>query len=908
MESYFAYWGKARPGNKEGPSHHLLPYHALDVAACALALAEEPRFGFAELASSLALPLERLKQLFVYFAALHDLGKFAIAFQRQVPELAPEVAERAQRRPLAPLRHDTLGWVLWLDSAGRWGCNFEADGAEREEVLVRLAAGHHGRPPQENFQFGRHPRAADYFQVEGLEAAGEFVRDVRALFLPDGMPPPDGGAAVHWARASWRMAGLVVLADWLGSNAEGFPYRNNPMALRDYWEQAALPQARAAVKKGGLRTHRSRGWSGAQSFLGLERLTALQGYAAKVELSAGPQLFLLEDVTGAGKTEAAFILAHRLMAAGLVQGLYYALPTMATANQMYDRTAALYGRLFAEGEEPSLILAHSARRMNASFRNSILADAEAPAERDARGEPPPASAQLNAWLADSGKKALLADVGVGTVDQVLLGVLPVRHQSLRLLGLAGKVLIVDEVHAYDSYMSRLLEVLVEAQAAQGGSVVLLSATVPAALRVQLLAAFARGGGWKLDSIASDLRYPLITQLADGALRVEACATRAELERSVTVHMVHCEEDVVERMKQVAQRGRCACWIRNTVEDARRGYELLLGRGAGQVGLFHSRYVTADRLAIEGDALHSFGKFSGPEERRGRLLVATQVVEQSLDLDFDEMFVDLAPIDLIIQRAGRLRRHPRRGDGSRLLDGADERGAVTLHLLCPEWQEEPEADWYSGLFPKAQFVYPNVGILWRTQRVLMEGGRVVTPGQPRQMGGVRWLIESVYGEDAAEIPPGLVRGSREAEGRARAEEGLASFNAIEFDAGYCETLTGKWYEESRVATRLSEEGLTLYLAREVDGRLGPFYEVGFGWEMSAVRVNKRNIGGLAAEWEERFGGGIAMLRKHVRLLEGDAVVLPLEQCGGAWVGQVLSGGKEARVRYTKNLGLVVESVH
>ena len=198
---------------------------------------------------------------------------------------------------------------------------------------------------------------------------------------------------------------------------------------------------------------------------------------------------ILEDVTGAGKTEAALILTHRLMSANKGHGLYVGLPTMATANAMYKRLAAAYRALFADDSRPSLILAHGGREMSDAFRHSIWQPAESTVEDYARDDGNAAS-ECHAWFADSRKKALLAEVGVGTLDQLLMAVMPFRHQSLRLLGMHGKILLLDEVHAYDGYMVKLLEGLLRFHAAQGGSAIILSATLPINLREKW-----RNGAW-----------------------------------------------------------------------------------------------------------------------------------------------------------------------------------------------------------------------------------------------------------------------------------------------------------------------------------------------------------------------------------------------------------------------------
>jgi CRISPR-associated endonuclease/helicase Cas3 len=134
---------------------------------------------------------------------------------------------------------------------------------------------------------------------------------------------------------------------------------------------------------------------------------------------------VVEEVTGGGKTEAALILAHRMMERGQASGLFVALPTMATANAMFERVQAVYGRLFAHGPRPSIVLAHSKSHLDLRLEETKV---------DGGEQPPTASRQCAAWLSDSRKKALLAHVGVGTIDQALMAVLPLNHQSLRLWG------------------------------------------------------------------------------------------------------------------------------------------------------------------------------------------------------------------------------------------------------------------------------------------------------------------------------------------------------------------------------------------------------------------------------------------------------------------------------------------
>ena len=200
-----------------------------------------------------------------------------------------------------------------------------------------------------------------------------------------------------------------------------------------------------------------------------------------------------------------------------------------------------------------------------------------------------ATAYCNAWLADSRKKALLADVGVGTLDQALLAVLPARHQSLRLVGLGRKVLLIDEVHAYDSYMQKLLAALLEAHARQGGSVILLSATLPQSMRETLVMAFHSGLEQQPPSLSNPAAYPLATHTPAETVE-QAIDTRTEVKRTVKLQRLGSLDEVIAKIHQAADEGLCVCWIRNTVKAAWQSYQDLLDSGipADRLSLFHSR--------------------------------------------------------------------------------------------------------------------------------------------------------------------------------------------------------------------------------------------------------------------------------------------------------------------------------
>jgi len=844
---YYRYWGKARPDKGVGPACHLLPYHCLDVAAVGWRLLYPDKPMASQLAGQLLVEPEWLRSWFVFCLALHDLGKFARAFQGQRQGLSGDLV-KANPRMTYSERHDSLGFCLWNDVLqGKWAESLPGGDAKtleavRLEPWLEIVTGHHGMPPKKVL------RVQNFFEAEDEQAAFSFVQDAKALFLSDFdfQPLSDRALTRRLKPVSWRLAGIAVLADWLGSNQDCFGYCDKPEDLMAYWHETALAAAGKAIAALPKTPAVSVFENIRSLFPFIRQPTPLQQYAINEQLSGQPQLFILEDVTGAGKTEAALILSQRLMAQGVANGVYVALPTMATANAIYRRLRNVYRKFYQADNPPSLVLAHGARELSQAFQDSVVLAQQPQPDSDyltgtiEDDQELSATAYCNAWLADSRKKALLADVGVGTLDQALLAVLPARHQSLRLLGLGRKVLLVDEVHAYDSYMQKLLAALLEAHARQGGSVILLSATLPQAMRETLVTAFHRGIGQQPPSLSNPAGYPLATHTPAEAVE-QAIDTRTEVKRTVKVQRLGSRDEVISKIRRTADDGQCICWIRNTVKAARQSYQDLLDNGIplNRLSLFHSRFAMADRQVIENRTLEIFGDGSSHEHRKGQILIATQVVEQSLDLDFDVVISDLAPIDLLIQRAGRLRRHIRDAQGNRIRESGveDHRGAPVFYLYSPEPVEAADADWLTPDHAGTQAVYPHLGQLWLSAR-LLGCGQFTMPADARA------LIEGVYSADAQDqIPKALQEASLNAEGKAMVQKSMADLNVLKLNKGYTWN-SGDWGEETKIPTRLTEEEtVSVALAVLEDGRLKPYADSGhYAWAMSTVKLPER-------EWKQ-----------------------------------------------------------
>jgi len=870
----FRYWGKA--DKEDAGNRHLLVYHCLDVAACGVQLLRKIPKWRGLLEKITGLYGQALEDCVFFYLALHDLGKFATGFQNLRPDLLYQLQQRQSDKGYIE-RHDTLGWLLWRHRLRDRFCTSmrrRRRGSPCSEVdaWMQAATGHHGEPPGDPQRV-----LEDAFDPVDFEAAETFLTELLALAGLDTVPRPDKDLSKI---ASWWIAGLAVLADWLGSNRNFFPYCSEPVSLDAYW-QKALGQAERALRATDLSAQPTTSRFDladcfAEALPTLEP-TPLQRWAQDVAIEPGPALFILEDVTGAGKTEAALLLAWRVLRANDGTGVYFGLPTMATANGMYQRLGKgeppVYTRLFQGGRPPSLALAHGRADLVADFHQSILPlDTDEPAYGDGSV---PAGPRCNAWLADNRKKALLAEVGVGTIDQALLAVLASRHQSLRLLGLLGKVLIVDEVHACDAYMNRLLAQLLQAHARSGGSAILLSATLPHEQKQTLVKAFAEGAELDIQRLETANDYPLATWLMEGEVHQQPLGTRPAVARRVEVDFVEQESDIEALLQQVVENDRCACWICNTVNDARRRFDRLREKHPDwTIELFHARFTLHDRLRIEQEVIEHFGKDSGPERRRGRILIATQVVEQSLDLDFDVLISDLAPIDLIIQRAGRLCRHNRDNRGRRI-DGPDQRGTPLLTLLAPPWCDQPKTRWLRDALPGTAAVYRDEDArLWLAMKLLREQGGFEMPADARH------LVEGVYGADP---------------------------KTLHLEDGY--RREGPWLDEDIAPTRLGEPTTTLWLARWEEGRLLPLHgddpDDHRAWHLSSLTTPQSLVAGeIPPE-----GLDAETWAQHKAVLPGKGrwgVVVTLSQQGDFLQGQALGPEHENRsLRYSTQSGLQID---
>lgn len=906
------YWGKAHPETENGPRWHPLAYHCLDVAAVADAiLARWPR-RLQHMASLVESDPETLRPLLILLIAMHDVGKLSPDFQAK-----SEHGPRGKAKKPAPpgVRHDAIGFNLAqskdrAELAHVVGSYFIPSKRPNAALPPLWAAvmGHHGAPAT-----GAAPCTFGSAEIRDL---AELAKASAALFPPVGEPL--SLRAKHANRLSWALAGLTNISDWIGSNQEWFRYTEPKLALADYWEEAKK-HAATAIEQAGILPIASPAEVRPKHLLAHLKgaLSPLQEAARDCALPEGPVLAVVEDVTGAGKTEAALLLAARLMAPDAdgnrrASGLFFALPTMATANAMYERLSQNYRRLFETDAAPSLVLAHGKRALHEGFRDSILAPKETKAGVNDANETrridtiadETASAMCAAWIADDRRKAFLADVGVGTIDQALLGVLPSRFQSLRLWGLVERVLIVDEAHSFDSYLSRELETLLEFHAGLGGSAVVLSATLAREARQSIVTAFERGlaGGGEIESEPmTATAYPLLTLVAASSRTCTPVTSRPEISRDLAVRRIGTVAEAVRHVVETSRRGASVAWIRNAVDDCVEGLELLRREGLDPV-LLHARFAMGDRLRIEEDVQKRLGRHGTADMRRqgdgkGLVVVGSQILEQSLDYDVDAMISDLAPVDMIIQRAGRLWRHPHRNAERPIAES--ERALI---LLSPDPARVENKQWYRELLPRAAAVYPDHGFVWRSALALECEGRIRTPE------GIRALLAAVYDEGSPDVPGGLERASLQANGERMAARSIAAANSLKFKDGYGGN-NAIFDADTITPTRLGLPTTTFRLARREAGCIVPWFpvveaggSVFRAWALSECAVNRVKASGVP-EPRGTLAEEIVAAKEDWPIWQREEPLLLLDEGeGGVWRGRVLAQDKgEREVLYGATLG-------
>ncbi len=824
-------WGKTKQGSTDPLEFHPALFHMLDIAYVAKSLLGNfvsTRWKRV-LSNSLNAPEEELKYWVPWVIALHDIGKISAPFQYQ----------NEQQRARLIMEGVDFGKKIWdrKPSHGEVSeifikSHLEMDIPENLRRAMRdLAGGHHGffttsMIVQENMGLlSREPSEWSVLRKDASRILADLLLLRQAQF-----PDP-----INVSTAVMALTGFTIICDWLGSNSDFF----SPQAgttISDY-TVVSERQAWQAVKAAGF----------AQKFFSTTATTFSELFPKKspprplqsaidkipLEVLSHPCLAVIEAPTGEGKTEAALALAHRIAQASRTDEFYYALPTTATSNQMFGR-----------------LQTYLAENLNLGTQVKLVHGQAFLYEDDLRMQPltngdDEYSASLE-WFAPK-KRSLLAPFGVGTIDQAELAVLNVKHVPLRAMGLAGKVLIVDEVHAYDVYMTTIVEQLLRWLSAMGTSVILLSATLPKKRREKLVNAFC---GNDVAEPEQGNAYPSLWVVnRTGAYHDAPPAQQPN--RQITFHpnVLHFDDEHVDEkarwLLNAVTDGGCACWMVNTVARAQKIFQSVKTMATDDIDctILHAQFPLDVRQQLEQSITKKYGPGDANRPSCG-IVIGTQVLEQSLDLDFDVMVSDLAPVDLLLQRAGRLHRHKR---------------ARPAHHTEPHLWINTEMQQGNLFIGVDGWIYSEF-ILRRSWDTIRDRNILTLPED------YRLLIEAVYGEFNPEESPALVDSwnkLQEAQSKETDQARQRLLPEPDPDDAFSGPASRRRFEESEndvywnvARTRLGEESLTV-IPLERNGNIVRFKTDGITRELDLSR-------GINREMQ------LCLLRKSVRMSNRRAV--------------------------------------
>ena len=721
---YFQYWGKA---SKEDDSYHLLPYHCLDVVAVADVWWQSSlsiRNGFVK---ATGITEEQARAWVLFFIALHDFGKLDMRFQMKVPRLSP-YEDKSLHVNCSDYYHGEQGYYWYFHEAIVYGLAVSesyGDVKVNGELWMAAVGGHHGEIPQnieDNSLAFPNPRA----QLQDQKARKQWLQDLQKLFLePVNLDLTD----MPTTNSPILLAGFCSVCDWLGSNQDYFKFNSDKsLSLQEYFDSKQEKAQQILHDFGLLSTVKTQG--------GMAELYDFTPHNIQThidDLAVEQSIVIIEASTGSGKTEAALAFASKLLANKLADSITFALPSQATANAMFKRLNFVAEKIFQA--KNNIILAHGKSQSNPHFQSLIKLSEKF---ESAQGNKE-AGVQCSEWLASSRKRAFLGQIAVTTVDQVMLSAIKsLQHYFVRLFGVGKSVLIIDEVHAYDAYMYAILKVVIAQQKQAGGSIILLSATLPAHQKQALINA------WGDSKPITETAYPLMLQATQNKVTAFTVDAKQDLQpRTVITELISnndikLDESLLQRIVDAAEIGAKIGIVCNLVDDAQVYAKTLAKMTKAPVDLFHSRYRYCDRMIKEQKVLEYYDKES---PRQGRILIGTQVIEQSLDIDFDWLISFICPIDLLFQRMGRLHRHDKVRP-----DGFEQPLCSIVVPKTIDLSDEKSTEETYGLHG---FIYKNIRALWRTQQFLMDSNIIEFPLAYRD-----W-IEPIYQQDPWENEPEVI---------------------------------------------------------------------------------------------------------------------------------------------------------
>jgi CRISPR-associated endonuclease/helicase Cas3 len=610
---------------------------------------------------------EKLFSTLKFCALVHDIGKLTIVFQSRIydaVDFSPfadcvELPKSGSLVNASNTPHALASEAILL----KLGC---------PKGVASIAGAHHGRPSAladvcdqingactavENF-YGKRGKYRQLFESlwkEWNDFSLECAGFSELSDLPDMAVP-----------AQVVISGMLVTADWIASNTTYFPlisadqkgeFGDYPKRIENAWTTIGFPNMWESKARFGLDDEAFKERFG---FLPNPTQADIISTATDAESSG---IYIIEAPMGLGKTEAALALSEILAARAGAGGMFFGMPTQATSNGIFPRLEKWAGGL-AEDEQTLLAikLAHGNAALNEDYRELFTGHSNLNIESDS-------GLIVHDWFSGR-KQTLLSDFVIGTVDQLLMAALKQKHVMLKHFGLSGKVVVVDECHAYDAYMSQYLDMAIKWLGIYKVPVIILSATLPEKRRAELIEAYtdsekrrAKHTEAHVDKTIADeawkhsLAYPLLTYTENNAVKQKALAFDGE-NKEVSVRRI-IRDEVAATAGYAVERGGCVGVIVNTVRKAQEiAAELQSAFPKAEVIIMHAQFIMTDRAKREEQILKRVGKHSTPESRRRLIIVGTQVLEQSLDLDFDLMITELCPMDLLLQRTGRLHRHNR----------------------------------------------------------------------------------------------------------------------------------------------------------------------------------------------------------------------------------------------------------
>ncbi len=651
-------------------------------------------------------------------AALHDIGKITPGFQRKCVKWLEDNELNAVDRngcwdTLTESDHSKVSHALIQSHLVECG----VDRKTAKYVSAGLGA-HHGRinPASDRGYKPQKAISEPHSNIDWDAARKANAHKVWNRFLANSTQ----FSLTEDSPSLWWLAGITAVADWIGSDERFFPpnKNNKPIDIK-----AIALNALYAIGFGKVRFIRG------LSFHDLfhdpkepEKIWTPNEMQEKTcSKVSGAGVYVVEAPMGMGKTEAALWAAYHLLISGKATGIYFALPTQATSNRIHLRMDDFLGRIAPETPASRLIHGNSWLMVNDCGIQPLPTVKQSVPSNDAQTG--------RDWYA-SAKRALIAPFGVGTVDQALLGVVAAKHFFVRHFALAGKVVILDEVHSYDLYTGTLIDKLIASLEGLGCTVIVLSATLTGKRLGQIVSAPEN------DSLDGNLAYPLISGRNEGE-PIEPAAAAPPKSQSVKIDFITSEKAAAEAIT-IARNGGAVLWICNTIDAAQKQYRFFgqLEQREFPLGLLHSRFPFWLREELENEWMERLDK-SG-KKRSGCILVSTQVVEQSVDLDADLLITELAPTDMLLQRLGRLWRHER---GQRPVD-EPRLCIINEQKSLKEFQNMPSKEIINTLGSKAYVYDPFV--LLRSLEIWQNRKKIIVPKQ------IRALIESTY-QDRSDDP-------------------------------------------------------------------------------------------------------------------------------------------------------------